>query len=613
MPRAVTALSLVVFLCFGCTQTAKDVHTNVDDPLATSESTSDELGQIQAGVDAAAALYDFGDIADFLAVRDSLRMQLEQIAGSYPSMRSEPEFNRILESLDDLDSLDIVQTYSRRTMDTEDSLALAMEEWPDLDSTQVEVGALSFSDTLFPYFMNDRIEFWIRYFTGPGKERFARSLYRMQLHRPVVEQVLTELELPHELICVGLIESGFHLKARSRARAVGPWQFVAGTARIYGLRVNWWYDERRDIVASTYAAGNYLSDLYSIWSSWPLALAAYNCGEYRVARAVARHKTDNFWKLRLPKQTERYVPKFLATLYILRDPEAYGFTMPKIEPVKFDEVTIEDATDIKVIAEAASTTVDVLRDFNPALLRWTTPPKMEISVKVPVGSGSVCKQRLDAIPPSERVTWRKHRIRQGETLSRIAGRYGTSVPALKELNGIRNAHRISAGTYLIVPIQGSFHEVASSKPEYKTKRRNVNKKALEEYAKRYEPPSNHKRVIYVVKDRDTLGEIAEVYRTRASKIRAWNDLAYRSYIYPGQKLVIYVPDSFDLSKVQSAPSAKPRETDHYMTKYTVRKGDTIYSISKRYNVSMADLLAWNNKTSRSVIYPGQNLEIWQKK
>ncbi|MCK5406669.1 MAG: LysM peptidoglycan-binding domain-containing protein, partial [Candidatus Krumholzibacteria bacterium] len=385
-----------------------------------------------------------------------------------------------------------------------------------------------------------------------------------------------------------------------------------GTARIYGLRVNWWYDERRDIVASTYAAGNYLKDLYGIWNSWPLALASYNCGEYRVARAVAMHKTTDFWKLRLPKQTERYVPKFLAAVYILRDPERYGFTLPDVEPIKFDEVRISDATDLKVIARSAETTVEVLRDLNPAFIQWATPPKMTVLVKVPEGMGETATEAIAAVPPEQRVTWRKHRIRQGETLSTIARKYDTSVSALKRLNGIKNAHRIRAGKYLIVPVPAGQTQVASREPSYENTRRNLTREALEKYAARYAAPANHKRVVYRVKSGDTLGEIAELYHTRASRLRAWNNLSYRSYIYPGQNLVIFVPESFDQANASSA-GAKPSTDDFTLRTYTVKKGDTMYSISRRFNVRMSDLLAWNDKSSRSTIYPGQKIDVWQKK
>ncbi len=167
---------------------------------------------------------------------------------------------------------------------------------------------------------------------------------------------------------------------------------------------------------------------------------------------------------------------------------------------------------------------------------------------------------------------------------------------------------------LIVPLKGSFSKVASSKPQYKTKRRSLSRKALESYAKKYEPPANHKRVVYRVKDRDTLGEIAEVFRTSARKIRHWNNLSYRSYIYPGQKLVIYVRESFNLSKTRGLQgTSKPTTRDYVRRSYVVRRGDTIYSISRRFKVNMNDLLVWNNRSSRSTLYPGQTLEIWQKK
>ncbi|UCG51398.1 MAG: LysM peptidoglycan-binding domain-containing protein [Candidatus Latescibacterota bacterium] len=616
MARATTALFLTLVLAWGCatappvvppaiTASAEHPDTLVPDPSL--------IVFYREGVDSAAALFDFGDIADFVIARDSLRRSLDALVERYPSAASHPDFEQILKSLDELDSLVTSNGFEHRYLNEIDSLALSIETWPDIDSTQSQASIVEIDDSPFPIVDNERIDFWIRYYTGPGKDRFERSLYRMQLHRPTVEPILRELGLPNGLICVALIESGFNLKARSRARAVGPWQFIAGTARIYGLRVSWWYDERRDIVASTYAAGNYLKDLYGLWNDWLLALAAYNCGEYRVVRAIARQKTSNFWALRLPKQTQRYVPKFLATLYLLRDPAKYGLTIPEVEPVKFDQVTIKDATDLKVIAKAAEASVDYLRKLNPSLLRWCTPPKTEIAVKVPIGTGDRCTKNLAAIPPEERVTWRRHRIRQGETLSQIARRFNTTVTTLKRLNGIRNAHRIRAGKSLIVPVQGSYVEVASSTPRYRDKRRNLDKAAMEKYAKRYEPPANHKRVMYHVKDRDTLGEIAEVFHTSAKKLRWWNNLSYGSYIYPGQKLTIYVPESFDVSGIHLGTPKKPNAKDYIRHKYTVRKGDSFYSISRKFDVKLTDLLVWNDKSRRSTIYPGQVLEIWQKK
>jgi membrane-bound lytic murein transglycosylase D len=560
-------------------------------------------------IDAAAALYAFGEVDEFVAMRDSIRAGVENLALAHPFILEQPEFVQLLDGVAELDSL-YPSGLGHAYLAEDDSLAMSTGAWPETPGAPA-VGALTGADTSpFPAMMNDRIDFWIRYFTGTGRERFQRALYRMQLHRPTIERILDEQQVHQDMICVALIESGFDLKARSYARAVGPWQFIAGTARIYGLRVDWWYDERRDIVASTYAATNYLKDLYGLWNDWLLALAAYNCGEYRVARAMARQKTQDFWSLDLPSQTERYVPKFLASLYIVRDPAKYGFTIPDVEPVSFDEVAVKDATDLKLIAEFAGTTADYLEDLNPAILRWCTPPQMEIAVKVPVGTSDQCASRLAAIPPDERVTWRKHQVKPGETLSQIADRYHTEVSTLKTLNRIKNAHTIRAGSTLIVPMQGATAEVASSKPQYREKRRAVSKESMEQYAKRFEPPANFKRVSYVVKKNDTLGEIAEAHRTSTKKVREWNNLSYRSYIHPGQELTIFVPESFDPPAAVTA-SAKPKAagSSGAKQKYTVKKGDTLYSISKKFNVKVDDLAAWNGKSKKTLIHPGDVLVV----
>jgi membrane-bound lytic murein transglycosylase D len=541
-------------------------------------------------------------------------MELDALGKANPELQGDPVFLALLRRVEDLDSVSIAHETMHPYLREVDRHALSTEKWPALEQTPpIQIDESKWAE-MFPRIDNDRIEFWIRYFTGPGKEHIARALYRMELYRPTISSILAEMDLPAELICVPLIESGFNLKARSRARAVGPWQFIAGTARLYGLRVNWWLDERRDVVASTYAAGNYLKDLYAVWNSWPLALAAYNCGEYRVARAIARHKTMDFWKLKLPKQTQRYVPKFLAALYIVTDPKTYGFTIPDVEPVKFESVAMKDATDLKLIAKSAGTDTELLKELNPKLLRWCTPPKMEIDVKVPVGTAKICSEALEKIPVNERVTWRKHRIRKGETLSLIARKYGTSISALKRLNGIRNAHRIRAGHSLIVPVQGPITSVASSSsPKYKSTRRKINKAALEKYAQRSAAPPNHSKVIYLVKDGDTLGDIAEVFHTRASKIRRWNNLSYRSYIYPGQRLAIYVPKTFKVAEGGSGETFRPNEHEFEKQYYRVKKGDSFYSISRKFDVKIVDLLSWNKKSRRSLIYPGDKLEIWQKK
>lgn len=613
MKRHLIAIFLLAALACA---SSRDSRPPVADPDFPDRSIDEIYAQrfaledFQSRLDAAVNHYRNDNRYLFFASRDSLVADVNRYIRRHPHAEDDPAFVRILNHLSGLDTLTFAVNDSN-AMTYEDSLALSFADWPDIDIKLDDGVMFSKYSSVFPEVSNQRIDFWIDYYTGPGKARFERAVHRMQRHRPVVSSILDEMDLPPELICVALIESGFAMKAVSRARAVGPWQFIRGTARLYGLRINWWYDERRNIVAATYAAGNYLRDLHSIWGDWYLALAAYNCGEYRVARAVARQRTENFWQLRLPKQTERYVPKFLAVLYILRHPERYGIDVPDVEPVEFDQVKISDATDLSTIAECAGTTLNTLRELNPECLRWTTPPKTEILLKVPKGSGEQCAANLAKIPPEERVTWTRHRVKRGETLSVIARKYGVSVTSMKSLNNIRNAHRIREGQMLIVPLQGHHAESVSSKPQYKTASRKIDKAALESYAQKSAPPKGHKRVVYTVRENDTLGEIAEDYKTSARRIRAWNDLSYRRYIYPGQKLVIYVPESFNVPA--QVALASPDETQYRKQTHVVRKGETFYSISRAYGVRLEELLAWNNRSSRSIIRPGDKLHIWKKK
>lgn len=612
--KTILPVSALVLTLLGCSSTPvkRPPVADLDFPDRPVDDIYLErfaLEDFQARLTAATNHHRNGNRYLFLATRDSLVSDVNAYIRENPDREEDPAFSRILAQLARLDTLSFEIPNDGFTS-YEDSLALSFADWPALDIELDDGKLFKKYDSVFPEMSNKRIDFWINYYTGPGKDRFERAVYRMQLYRPIVEEILDELDLPPELICVALIESGFSMKAVSRAKAVGPWQFIRGTGKLYGLRINWWYDERRNIVASTYAAGNYLNDLHSIWNDWYLALAAYNCGEYRVARAVARHRTEDFWRLRLPRQTERYVPKFLAALYILRDPDAYGINVPNVQPVEFDQVRITDATDLSTVAKCAGTTLKVLRDLNPECLRWTTPPKTEIMIKVPRGAGEECAANLAKIPPEERVTWTRHRVKRGETMSVIARKYGVSVQSLKTLNNVRNAHRIREGQILIVPLQGHHAEVASSKPRYKSSTRKIDKKALKNYAERSAPPKGYKKVVYTVRQGDTLGEIAESYGTSARRIRAWNNLSYRRYIYPGQKLAIYLPEKAVVQERQVAQV--PNEPGWVKRTHVVRKGETFYSISRSYRVRLDQLLAWNNKSPRSTLYPGDVLDVWTK-
>ena len=617
----------IVIAAIGCSSNPKSAavkSASRPEPAAAGVAdASPSIDAFAARLEQAKRYQTAGDADRFTASRDSLVEDVNNFIRLHPHAETHPDFARLLNSLSALDTLqtDVLIEDSEYGA-LEDSLALSNSLWPELPASSD--GPIFKGNTMFPTISNSRIDFWITYFTGPGRERFERAMYRMQLHRPTVERILDEMDVPQELICIALIESGFAMKAVSTAKAVGPWQFINGTARRYNLRVNWWYDERCDVVASTYAACNYLNDLHGIWGDWYLAFAAYNCGEYRVARQIARQKTEDFWKLDLPLQTERYVPKFLATLYILREPEKYGFTIPQVEPVRFDLVTVEEATDIDVLARAAGTTPDVIKELNPQLRRGATPPNMEIHVKVPHGAGDATLAALASLPAEDRMTWTEHRVKKGETLSAIASRYGTSVEAVRDTNGLKRKSMLQIGQTLVIPKAGgavSNPSLANSKPEYMIPSGGVDRAAIERYSARYAQreqaaatrPDGTTKVVHTVRRGDTLGQIAERYRTSPDRLRAWNNLSRRRHIYPGQKLKVYVPEAVQTAEVQerSAPATvvAADESRFEKTKHVVERGETLYSIGKQFNVSTHDLMSWNGLT-RSTIRTGDVLVIW---
>jgi len=296
-----------------------------------------------------------------------------------------------------------------------------------------------------------------RFTTPPMRDRFARWLRRSGRYVPMMKAVFREAGLPEDLVYLALIESGFNPYARSWKRAVGPWQFIESTARRYGLTVNWWEDERRDPEKATRAAARYLADLYGRFGAWDLAMAAYNGGEGRIGRAVRRTKTDDFWKLRdtrhIRRETKNYVPKYIAATMIARNPARYGFDGLRYDdPLTYDEVRLETPIDLAVAARLAGVTVRDLKDLNPSLKRWATPPyRRGYVLRVPAGSGGRLLGGIAESRPQELFTMLPYRIEKGDTLGRIARRYGVPLKVLISMNpGIR-PRRLRIGKVIRIP------------------------------------------------------------------------------------------------------------------------------------------------------------------
>ena len=471
---------------------------------------------------------------------------------------------------------------------------------------EIEIQARTGARYHFPIVMNAKVQHFISYYSTVQNRFMHQSLARSHRYLGMMRKILRDHDIPEELAYMVLIESGFKTHAYSRARACGPWQFISATGRRYGLQINSWVDERRDPVKATYAAAAYLCDLYTMFDSWYLAAAAYNAGEGKIQRAMRRHKTDDFWQMTrfsyLKRETKEYIPKVIAAIMIAKEPEKYGFTdIEYQEPFTFDLVRVDDATDLKVLAWAAGARVEDIRKLNPELTYWCTPPKVkDYELRVPNGCGQHCRSALVGLPPEKRITFRKHRIRQGDTLSTIARRYHTEVGQIKELNGLRG-HNIRAGRDLLIPVR-----VAGSGPVVFDDQ--IYKSGSPATLSSSPSGFSGKTTSYRVRRGDSLWKIARRYNLRVADLQRWNGLGRSTAIKPGQrlKLVSAVPQKRERSGVVQKTGKKARREV-----VVLRRGDSLWRISRRYRVTVTDLERWNNLQAKTILQPGQRLVLYR--
>jgi membrane-bound lytic murein transglycosylase D len=432
-----------------------------------------------------------------------------------------------------------------------------------------------------PMVMNKHIQAEMDRFTkGNERQFFIDSYKRSGRYRPMMVAALKEAGLPTELSWLPLIESGFKVKALSRARALGLWQFIPSTGYKFGLKRDKYIDERIDPVKSTQAAIAYLKELHQIFGDWTTVLAGYNCGEGQVLRVIRSQNInylDNFWDLyeRLPQETARYVPRFMATLHIVKDLKKYDLDSLTVDsPWEYDVVSVAKQVHLRNVAKAIGSTEKELRNLNPEL-RYRILPQEKYPLRVPPGKGKKLLAKVDKIPishPPQRA-YIYHRVRPGQSLSTIAQRYRTSVRSIARANNIRRRDFIVAGQKLKIPRKGTV--------VYRSKK----------YDKPiYERPSAH-----VVKSGDSLWIIAKRYGTTTKKIQELNNLA-TTHLSIGQ--VLRIPGAKDLS-----PAGETLKTCQ------VKRGDSPFQIAQRHNMPLERFLQINRLTPRSKIFPGQRLYV----
>ncbi|MBN2331794.1 MAG: LysM peptidoglycan-binding domain-containing protein [Deltaproteobacteria bacterium] len=467
------------------------------------------------------------------------------------------------------------------------------------DDLEIEAKARTGARYEFPIVINKKVERFISYYSTVNSAFMRRSLKRAQLYLPEIKRIFHEYHIPEELAYMALIESGFTTHAYSRAKACGPWQFIAGTGKKYGLTINWWIDERRDPIKSTSAAARYLHDLYGYFDSWYLSAAAYNAGEGKIMRAIKKHKTEDFWEMSrftyLKRETKEYIPRLIAAILIAREPEKYGLAdVGYLPPLTYDEVLVSDATDLQVVAWAAGCKYEVVKDLNPELRYWCTPPNMrEYLVKVPTGTGPQCRERLASLPPEQRITFRRHKIRSGESLSTIARHYHTRIQPIKELNNLAG-NTIRAGKYLIIPVRSGGAGSVVFAPE-------IYRAGLQ----RQGPAQSiiHRPSAYRVRRGDSLWSIARKYRISVADIRSWNGLGRSTLIKPGQVLVL------SDQRQQKQLAAASFTTASVNKAIRLRRGDTLWKVSRDHGLTVQQLCRWNNLQEGSILQPGQVLYL----
>ena len=427
----------------------------------------------------------------------------------------------------------------------------------------------------------------------------ARVSKRSERYIHYVTEQIEARGMPTELALLPIVESAYDPFAYSHGRASGMWQFIPGTAKAYNLDHNWWYDGRRDIVASTDAALNYLERLHKLFDDdWLLALAAYNSGQGTVGRAIRKNrkagKATDFWSLDLPKETRSYVPKLLALAKLVNHPKRYGVRLyPVANQPYFESVDTQSQIDLAEAAQLAGIDIEELYRLNPGFNRWATAPQGPHQLLVPIEVAESFQQTLSLLPSSERLNWKRYTVKGGDSLLLLAKRYNTGVSTIKEVNNL-NSNTIRAGQALMIPMASATDD------HYALSAKNRNATIQQKRT----GGKNTRQIFYTVKEGDSFWIIAKRHKVSVSKLAHWNGLSPKDTLKPGQKLSIWTKNKTSL-RVGNQRKPVTRKLG-----YTVRNGDSLARIADKFDVNVNDIIAWNKVNPDHYIQPGQRLTLY---
>lgn len=463
------------------------------------------------------------------------------------------------------------------------------------------------------------IKAYLDFFDGRGKPILARWISRMGRYQPMILAKLKAAGLPEDLIFVAMIESGFSPRATSPAAAVGVWQFIPTTGSEMGLRIDRWVDERRDPEKATDAAIAYLTRLYERFGSWPLALAAYNGGPGLVGNTVKKYNSNDYWHIQrsggMYDETRRYVPKVLAAGLVTKNADIFGLShVTMVEPWEFDTVKVPGGTRLSLFADASGTDVKTLRELNPELLAAQTPPGAEYTLRIPKGSTPKFVENYDKIKVRGDVAHEIYTTMFGETLDDVAEKFAVAPRVIRAINGLASRERVPYGTELLIPKEG--------RGSWKGKRSRTPTLVVPKAIK----VSGLERFYYEVNAGDTLSTISAGLGVRESDILVWNFLDPAAKLQPGMVLQVFLKKRPELARVMNDDDVKAvveGSTEHKklttrskprVFRHRVKQGESLWTIARKYKVTVNDLKKWNRSLRRSnLLQPGQRIIVYPRR
>ncbi|RKH11693.1 LysM peptidoglycan-binding domain-containing protein [Corallococcus sp. CA053C] len=565
----------------------------------------------------------------------------------------DPESKPNAEMMQSLRRLGLTNPLRLRMLDALEEPTFREDDTPPALARITDLATLDISQVKdrfdIPVDMQPLVAEYIQFFQGPGRKWFRKWMARSTRYLPVMQPILEAKGLPRDTVYLAMIESGFSANAYSWAHAAGPWQFISSTGKQYGLKQDFWVDERRDPIKATYAAASYLKDLYGELGHWYLAWAGYNTGSYRVRKMVERYGTNDWWLLAeergLAKETKHYVPKLIAAALVAKNPVAFGFSEEEFQyesALDYEEVKLTDATDLDVLARSAGVSVTDVQDLNPELKRWCTPPATAAKpyvLRLPKGTSTRFAENFQKLSPADRLTFRVHTVKRGDTLSQIAQQYGTAPEAILQMNRLKSARTLKLRAELVIPVpsgrggsgdgggalaskvaQARRSGVVANRPEDEVPA-GTPKGPVAAGPVKTEKVNGRTRVTYGVQEGDSLWLIANRFQVSVDDMKKWNNLPRRNRtlslgtlltVWPSEPAGSAGPAKVEerggtivvATAVASQAPVGPKGKVH-----TLAVGETLWSVAQRYNVSVEDIMKWNHIKDHRTVPTGKLLSL----